>query len=182
MVPRTLRSLISRRTDEGAKQVYRSGDTIGEAWTGPPATGFTLLELIVTIFIVSLITAFVLPSFFRTGDSALRADARKTASLLRYLNDSSIYTKATFALRFNLEDGTISWDSPEGKKTETIRSVAGLKLPSKGEIRKGDVTVFFGPLGAQEAIEVDLRDHDASMSVVLNPLSGRVKIDETPGT
>ena len=144
--------------------------------------GFTLLELIVVIFIISLMTAFVLPSFYSMGEGALKSDARKTASLLRYLNDSSIYTKSTFSLKFDLHDGTLSWNGPDGEKTERIKSVAGVKLPSQGEIREGEVTVFFGPLGAQEAVEVELRDQGKGMNVTLNPLSGRVKIDDNPET
>jgi len=144
--------------------------------------GFTLLELIVVIFIISLMAAFVLPSFYGMEEGALKSDARKTASLLQYLNDSSIYTKSTFSLKFDLNDGTLSWDGPEGRKTERIKSVAGLKLPSQGEIREGEVTVFFGPLGAGETVEVELRDQGKGMDVTLNPLSGRVKIDENPET
>ena len=106
----------------------------------------------------------------------MKSEAKKTASLLRYLNDSAIFTKETYSLKFDLQEGLISWKGPDGEKAEKIKSLAGIRLPSKGEVKEGEATVFFGPLGIQENIEVFLRDKDEGMRVTLNPVSGRVKI------
>jgi len=143
----------------------------------PGRRGFTLLELIVVIFIISLIAAVIFPSFSGLGENRLKSEAKKTASLLRYLNDSAIFTKETYSLKFDLQEGLISWKGPDGEKTEKIKSLAGIRLPSKGEVKEGEATVFFGPLGIQENIEVFLRDKDEGMRVTLNPVSGRVKMN-----
>ncbi len=139
-------------------------------------TGFTLLEMVVAVFIISLFVAMVIPSFYRAGESRLDADARKTAALLRYLNDSAIYTKDTYPLTFDIQDRRITWKGPDGEKTEEMKSLTGVTLPSKGEVTEGSVTVFFGPLGLAENVDVHLRVEDDIMTVTFNPLSGRALI------
>jgi prepilin-type N-terminal cleavage/methylation domain-containing protein len=140
-------------------------------------TGFTLLELAVVIFIISLMAALVFPSFYHS-DNGLRSDARKTASLLRYLNDNAISAKGTYPLKFDLEEGELSWKGPDGERSEKLRSLAGVDLQSKGELKKGEVTVFFGPLGIREYMALHLSKDDKDMTVAINPVSGRVKVEE----
>jgi general secretion pathway protein H len=140
--------------------------------------GFTLLELVAVIFIISLFTAIVLPSFYGFGDNKLKSEARKMASLLRYLNDSSISSKKTLSLKFDLQDGSILWQGPDGEKTEHLKSLTSVELQSKGEITEGEVTVFFGPLGTTENIAVHLKNEKEGMTVTLNSISGRAKITE----
>ncbi len=139
--------------------------------------GFTLLELAVVVFIISMLAMLVFPAFFGTGNK-ITAEARKTASLLRYLNDNAIATKNTYPLKFDIPNGVLSWQGPDGEKTERLKSLASLTLTSKGNIREGEVTVFFGPLGLGENLAVHLRDEDKDMTVSLSSLSGRVKIVE----
>jgi general secretion pathway protein H len=141
--------------------------------------GFTLLELIVVIFVISLLLAILFPSFYGLEERGLVSDARKIASLLRYLNDDAISTKVTYPLKFDLEERTLSWKGPDGEKTEKFESLDSLRLPSKGELKEGQITVFFGPLGIQESIAIHLEDdEEKGMTVTLNSLSGRTKIME----
>jgi general secretion pathway protein H len=138
--------------------------------------GFTLIELILVIFLISLIAAMALPSFYGLSANKLKSDARRIASLLRYLNDTAISTKETYSLKFDLGEGSLSWKDSGGKKTETFEDLVSLYLPSKGEMKEGQVTIFFGPLGIQELIAVRLRKEDKGMIVTLNPWSGRTKV------
>ncbi|MBF0557587.1 MAG: prepilin-type N-terminal cleavage/methylation domain-containing protein [Nitrospirae bacterium] len=141
-------------------------------------SGFTLIELMAVVFIISLLTAVVLPSFFRSGDNRLKSEARKMASLLRYLNDSSISTKKILSLKFDIQEGSMSWLGPDGEKSEQVKSLAGVELQSKGDIKEGQVTVFFGPLGITENISVHLKNDKKAMTVTLNAISGRAKITD----
>jgi general secretion pathway protein H len=144
----------------------------------PVSDGFTLIELVVVLFIISLTAAIVFPSFYNLGERRIASDANKIASLLRYLNDTAIYAKETYSLKFDLKEGTISWKGPDGEKHEEIKSLSRLYLPSKGQINEGEVTIFFGPLGAAENIEVHLKDKEKDMTVSFSPISGRAKISE----
>lgn len=141
-------------------------------------TGFTLLEMMVVVFIISLFVALVVPSFRRMGQDRLKEDARKTASLLRYLSDSAIYGKETYPLTFDIRDKKITWKGPDGEKAEDMKDLVGVTLPSKGDITDGSITVFFGPLGLSETLDVHLESDDKKMTVDFNPLSGRAVIKE----
>jgi prepilin-type N-terminal cleavage/methylation domain-containing protein len=70
---------------------------------------FSLLELIVVIFVISLFVGLVIPVFYKSGLGELRSDAAKIASLLRYLNDTAISRKETIPLKVSLEDGVFTW-------------------------------------------------------------------------
>jgi general secretion pathway protein H len=149
-----------------------------EKYHSSVSDGFTLIELVVVLFIISLTAAIVFPSFYNLGERRITSDANRIASLLRYLNDTAIYTKETYSLKFDLKDGAISWKGPDGEKHEEIKSLSRMYLPSKGEINEGEVTLFFGPLGAAENIEVHLKDKERDMTVSFSPISGRAKISE----
>ncbi|MEW6214369.1 MAG: prepilin-type N-terminal cleavage/methylation domain-containing protein [Nitrospirota bacterium] len=140
------------------------------------SAGFTLLELIAVIFIISLLLAIVFPSFYGFGEKKLKADAGRIASMLRYLNDSAITTKETHFLKFDLDADTISWKDSDGEKTERFKGLLTLELQSKGEVKEGQVVIFFGSFGIQENITIHLRNEDEEMTVTFNPLSGRAKI------
>lgn len=141
-----------------------------------PKRGFTLMELIVVLFIISLLIGIVFPTFYGVEEKRLKSDARRIASVLRYLNDSAISTKKTYFLKFDLSKGSISWDGPEGVKTEHFRSLTSLELPSKGEVKEGEIILFFGPFGVEENIAVHLRTEEEGMKVTFSPVSGRAKI------
>ena len=139
--------------------------------------GFTLLELIVVIFIVSLLAALVFPAF-RTDAGKVKSDARKISSILRYLSDGSIAAKRTFSLKFNLDDDRVEWDGPEGKKKDSLDSLESVRLQSKGAVTEGELTVFSGPSGFEEYMEINLVEDEQALTVEFNPISGRAKIIE----
>lgn len=142
--------------------------------------GFTLLELLVVLCIVSIVTALIFPSLYRTEAMHVKSDAKRIASVLRYLNDSSIATKNSYSMTFDFGENTISWKDPDGEKTEEFEDLTAVELPSKGNIHAGQVTIFFGPLGIQESLAVHLGKPGDAMLVQFNQLSGRatVKVDD----
>lgn len=142
-------------------------------------SGFTLLELVLVVFIIALFAALALPSFSNLGTGGLKNDAKKLASLLRYLNDSSIYTKKNFQLVFDFSEKKISWTGPEGEKSRDLGGVTAVALSSKGVVREGQLLVPFGPLGLGENIEITVRKGADETRVSMNSLSGRVKITDS---
>lgn len=141
--------------------------------------GFTLLELVVVIFIVSLMSAVAVPSFTGIFDSKVKSDAKRIASIVRYLNDSAIATKDTFNLKVDLNNKLLSYKGPDEEKTERFESISGIELQSKGFISTGEVIVFFGTTGASENFNILLKNDKSSVTVSLNSLSGRIKIIKT---
>ncbi len=142
----------------------------------PQDAGFTLLELLAVVFLVSLFLALALPSFTGIGEDRVKTDARRFASILRYLNDNAISLKETFPLKISFSDNMVIYQGPEGEKAEKMEELREVELPSQGLLREGEVTVFFGPMGASEGLSVRMGGENNSLTVELNPLSGRVKI------
>ena len=138
--------------------------------------GFTLLELLLVLCLVSLLTAIVFPSLYGAEGTLLKSDAKRMASVLRYLNDSSIATKDSYSLTFDFREHTTSWKGPDVERTEEFKSLSSVELPSKGNISEGQLVVSFGPLGAQDSLVVHLRRPGETMMVAFNQLSGRVAI------
>jgi len=148
----------------------------GSLITSPEPEGFTLLELLLVIGLVSLLMAIVFPSLYGAEGMRLKSDAKKIASVLRYLNDSSIATKDSYSLTFDFGENSISWKGPDVEKTEEFKSLSSVELPSKGNVNEGQVIVSFGPFGIQENLVVHLRQSGETMMIVFNQLSGRAAI------
>lgn len=137
---------------------------------------FTLLELVVIIFILSLVLAISFPSFSLQKDGKLKSEAGHIASILRYLNDSAISTKETYVVNINFNEKTIHYKGPDGEKVERIDNLSRVTTQSKGNVSNGEVTVFLSPAGAGENFSIHLMGIESSMAVVFNALSGRVKV------
>jgi general secretion pathway protein H len=140
--------------------------------------GFSLLELIVALFIVSLVLALVLPSFGVFGDNRLKSEAREMASVLRYLNDSASSRKETFALKFDLDKNVVSWKDPEGEKERVVEDLSGVTTQSNGTVTRGELIVFFEPVGIKQNMVIHMGRDNHSISVTLNHLSGKVRIKD----
>jgi len=140
--------------------------------------GFTLLELIVVLFIISLVAAVVLPSFANFGDSKLKSEAREMASVFRFMHDSAVSRKETFVMKVDLDSNLVSWKGPEGEKTKKFEYITSVQTQSKGTVSKGELTFFFGPTGINENISVHMTSGKSDMSITLNHISGKVKIKE----
>lgn len=169
------------------KMIPRQGDPaptediVGAGSPCPYVSGFTLLELMVVLFILSLMAAVVFPSLHVMDGKGVNAEARRLASVLRYVNDTAISAKQTCSLKFNFGDDSVEWKGPDFGKKESFGAIAGVILPSRGEVREGELTVFFSPLGGQENLTIILKDESGSAKVVFNPMSGRVKIETGNG-
>lgn len=143
-----------------------------------PQRGFTLLELIVTLFLLGLVLGLVIPSFSSLGQQQALAESKRIASILRYVNDTSVITREGCSLTFDLGARTLTYRLPEGEKTETFPSLSAVELSSKGRLSEGEVTLFLDHSGPRESVRVLLADEKKTVSVTLNHLSGRVKIAE----
>ncbi|MEW6715580.1 MAG: prepilin-type N-terminal cleavage/methylation domain-containing protein, partial [Nitrospirota bacterium] len=66
--------------------------------------GFTLIELIVVIFILSIASALIIPSFMDAGEGSLKSDAKRMGSALRYVHDESVSKKKDYLFTINLDN------------------------------------------------------------------------------
>ena len=139
-------------------------------------SGFTLIELMVVVFIISVMLMVSFPYIGFRESGKLKSEAAVLASVLRYLNDSAVTMKETYAVKFDLGQKTIRYKGPEGEKTEKINELSSVLLQTRGIISEGEVIVFYTPLGASESFMINLKSDDYTISVSSNSLSGRITI------
>jgi len=128
------------------------------------------------LFLVSLVMAVVLPSFGLFGENKIKSEAREMASILRYMNDSAVSRKETFLIKFDLDKNMVYWKGPDGEKTRKFDDITGVMTQSAGTVSKGELILFFEPLGVRENLSVYMSREHKDMTITMNHLSGRVKI------
>ncbi len=143
--------------------------------------GFTLIELIVVLFIISLAMALIMPSFWATEKSILKSEARHISSALRYIYDEAIGKKQVYVLNINLDNK--SWGFKSQKESRSFRMKGDVKIidvvvPSHGEISRGELIIEFGPMGPEEPIILHLKKGESEYTVIFNHINGRTKILE----
>lgn len=144
------------------------------------ARGFTLLELIVVLFLAGILAALVVPSASRTMESSRllggAAEVRAMLSLARTLSASAGKERSVL---FDLESGEygIAGESrrrllPDGVRFQSIRigdALAERERPSGESAPR----VRFFPDGSAEEIEVILTARNGGrLRVVVDPLTG----------
>ncbi|MBC8413897.1 MAG: prepilin-type N-terminal cleavage/methylation domain-containing protein [Nitrospira sp.] len=143
--------------------------------------GFTLIELMIVLFIIALASAVALPSFYNMGRDTLKSDAKRLGSTLRYVYDESTSRKSTFSILFNLDEHTWQYEGTNDSKAySTGKGIFfdDIEVPSLGKVSRGELVLLFNPLGPEEPISIHLRKEDSEYTVKFNHISGRVRIYE----
>lgn len=153
--------------------------------------GFTLLELLVVMVLISIMAALVVPRLPSTGSSALKSSARSTAALLRYLGERSTGSKTVYRLHLNISENSIKVTSklPNGdeippddqllshKVLESGVMIADVQSPRLGKVTEGEVLIDFGAGGLSEVLTLHLNSPQGeSFTVAGFPASGKVKL------
>ncbi|MEW6602197.1 MAG: type II secretion system protein [Nitrospirota bacterium] len=147
--------------------------------SGRQGEGFTLIELIVVIFIISLATALVMPNLWISKERALMHEAKRIGNTLMYIYDEAVGKKQVYALKLDLSSDTFAYESEKEKRSFSLEdgiSFKNIVIPSMGEIAIGEVIYPLGPLGPEEPITLHLIKDDSEYTVLFNHLSGRAKI------
>lgn len=85
--------------------------------------GFTLLELLIVVFIISIVLGLSMPVFRKTfSDMKLNASAQDIVSLLRYAQERSIVEGAIF--RLNLDTAKGEYWLTKARKEEAKRALS----------------------------------------------------------
>jgi len=153
--------------------------------------GFTLLEVLVVLVLVSVITAVVAPAL-GTGAQTLRLQsaARHVAATLRLARAKAIRQQEVYLVSFDRERGQVtlasgdledqrSFDLPRDVRLERAvlsNDTARAELPSPDP-----VTFFFSPNGAAQSLEVRLVNaRGRSLRVVQDSFRRSPRIESVP--
>ena len=153
--------------------------------------GFTLMELVVVMVILTLTALLVFPKLSKTGEGELRSSARALAATVRYLEDRAVSTKTAYRMRINLDETAVEVTKllPDGEEQPAGDVLLSKKLLAEGitisdvitsrlgKVTYGEVLLDFGPLGLGEPATIHLRSQDGRFyTVQAYPRGGRVKV------
>jgi general secretion pathway protein H len=144
-----------------------------------PAVGFTLVEMIVVLVIVSLVLAMVGTSISRNISGAeMRTAARKMAASMRYTRTQAILTKTEQVFLLDTEARTYkagekdTEELPEGMNVELNTARSELTSESAGGIR-------FYPDGASTGGSVRLEANGRIYKVNVAWLTGEASLERS---
>lgn len=100
---------LARRTDE------KFGSTAATAAYHRSQRGFTLIELVVVIFIIGLIAGFATLSISQQSDVRLQTEAQRLQHLIRLASDEAITQTREYALQIGKEGYSFLVMGKEGK-------------------------------------------------------------------
>lgn len=170
-----------RRTKDEGRRTKKKTTRLSSLISHLSSSGFTLIELIVVIFIISIAAAIIIPSFPLAERGMLKKESRRISSALRYVYDEATAKKQTYLFNINLDNKSWGFKSEKESRNFEIRGDVKIKdviVPSHGEISRGELTIEFGPMGPDEPIILHLKKDEAEYTVIFNHLSGRTKILE----
>jgi prepilin-type N-terminal cleavage/methylation domain-containing protein len=142
---------------------------------------FTLIELIIVIFIISLTTALVMPSLWNTDERELKSEGKRIGNTLRYVYDEAVGKKKTYMIKIDIDNDSWGFESDKESRTFQMKKDVMFKdvlIPSLGKVSKGEVVLRFGPLGPDDPITVHLTKDEKEYTVIFNHINGRAKVYE----
>ncbi len=152
--------------------------------------GFTLLELLVVLAVLSLTAALVFPLLPSTEAGALKSSARGVAAMLRYLEEEAVTTKTAY--RLHLEPGSglsVMKRLPDGDEALPADTFLTRPLLSSGvtivdvvtgrlgKVTEGEVRIDVGPGGLGDLLSIHLQGKGGeNYTVTAYPASGKVTV------
>jgi prepilin-type N-terminal cleavage/methylation domain-containing protein len=145
--------------------------------------GFTLLELVIVVFVMALVLAVSYPSLSR-GSAAfrLRATGRDVLNVFRYAREKAVTEQTGMQVRVDREkqelvlsddlgDGARSYQLPHDVRIERIAQMGT-------EVREGPLVVRFLPNGSAEDAEVLLQSSTGSYCrIITDPITGGARVE-----
>ncbi|HMH53167.1 MAG TPA: GspH/FimT family pseudopilin [Candidatus Acidoferrum sp.] len=137
--------------------------------------GFTLLELIVALFVIALSVGIVAPIVGRSADTLRgRADVARFSAMLRHARDQAITTRKVHA--FVVDPGghraTIVAAPNEVRQTRTLSANLRIDANPPEALR-----VSFEPNGVSSGGDFRLTTGQMRYRVSIDQLTGRVRIE-----
>ena len=165
---------------------------VGKRLAAAKGYGFTLLEMVVVVAILSLLVVIVLPLLPSSEVSALSDSARRLSALVRYLGDQSVTTKSLYRMQLDLSDNTVAIkkivNGVEREPEDPFFSrrvmaqgvnIEDIETPRLGKTGDGTINVDFGAAGLGEFMIIHLRGRGGDhFTVTAIPYGGKVEVQK----
>lgn len=157
--------------------------------------GFTLVELMVVMILISLIMGISVPLLARTGSGNLKASARRLSGTVKYLFNEAALTGLEHRLVFDLDhasyqalrleqDGELVAANGPGSGRGLVGDVqiGELTIAGQGRFTSGQVTARIDPSGWIDETEIELvDDKHRTLWLKVMSLSGTTEVTEGQG-
>jgi len=167
-------------------------------------SGFTLIEIVLVIVIISVMTMMIAPSFFSATGTTVTQEARRLTQALRLAADEAVltgrpmrWTARAHSYSFDLPDGEGAWQLQDEQPFETYTLPEGIRIvevqpvdTSMTEItdQKGSEPVLAHlmllPQGIAQPSSIVLAAKDDGgdhITILLRPGPGGIAIDKGQG-
>ncbi|HEY3856502.1 MAG TPA: prepilin-type N-terminal cleavage/methylation domain-containing protein [Verrucomicrobiae bacterium] len=150
------------------------------------AIGFTLIELMVVIVIISIVSAVIVGEMAGTfHDALLRSTSRQLVSVLSLASSRAISQDRMHLVRFDEATRKYAIETKRHGELVPVESVGGSegKIDAHIAVRilgEGlNDSISFYPDGTAEEREIELRDPEGfGLALRINPVTSRVQIIE----
>jgi len=160
------------------------------ACRGRGLAGFTLVELVVVMVLISLFMLFSIPLFSNIGTSSLGTSARRLSGTIKYLFNESAMSGLEYRLVYDLDQGLYraqileangeQVDAPDQGREASLKGdvrFMDLQLPGRGKFTMGQITTRIHPSGWVEETIIHLDDGDGEMLTLrVSPLTGTTEV------
>ena len=164
--------------------MWRTGTSINN-------TGFTLVEMVIVIVVLSLVSLLSLPLLANHGAGDERLVIRRLAGTVKQLYNEATLTRDQHQLVFNFKRNSVATfrlrSGLKGVETEPIGRelffkplrLAQVDVEGEGSFRTGQVSVRVFPLGWMEQTRLYMtKENGREIELDFSPLTGSVTIDD----
>ena len=163
--------------------------------------GYTLLELLVVLIIISMVSALVAPKLAGSLSSLnFKTTAKRLSASLRYARSQATSEKITYCALLQIDENRLFIIADTPALTETLHEIVSdeeqqiarasfvYELPSEikiekavsaaGEVASGFFSIFFFPSGGSSGGEVELVNEKGRRSkIIVDFITGSVKLN-----
>ncbi len=158
------------------------------------SAGFTLIELMVVVFLLGALFSVAMPRVLNTQSANLRSASKGLVTTIRHLYGKAVFEKRIYKLSFDLESGRYWAEAFQGNRfLQSSDSSLGRKnLPegvflsdiqterTQGKIGPDsgrEAFILFLPTGVVDSSVIHLRtEKDDFVTLFTNPYTGATKI------
>ncbi|MBW2503355.1 MAG: prepilin-type N-terminal cleavage/methylation domain-containing protein [Deltaproteobacteria bacterium] len=154
--------------------------------------GFTLVEIVVVVTLISLFMFLSVPLFSALGANDLDTSARRISGTIKYLYNESAMSGSEYRLIYDLNTGSyralvhgaggeVNKDMAQGREARLKGDVQFLdvQLPGRGKFTEGQVTTRILPTGWIDETIIHLSDGKNNLlTLKVVPLTGITEVFE----
>jgi general secretion pathway protein H len=151
--------------------------------------GFSLLELVIVLVILSLATLLLAPRLSRTiSHMETKGAAKRVSALLRHCRSDAINQKKTYLISFDADANAVSIstltegeDSPKADRFYVLSKEVRMEKvePGKNAVETALPSFEFYPNGGSNGGRVVLKGREGRVyNVVVDTLTGMVRVEQ----